>query len=160
MDIFNLFKEAEAKAKEAEAKAKEAEAKAKESEAKAKESEAKANAILNSRAWRITAPLRWVILQGRLMLIYGLKSRTKALARKLLQLFFILINKYPRCKRYLTYLANRLGILEYCKLICYGKNSSITIINKVKKTSRLTPQARKVYEDLKMGLKLYNKGGQ
>jgi len=137
---------------------KESEAKAKESEAKAKESEAKAKAIYNSRSWRITAPIRFVSSQVRLMISHGFKSRIKALARKLPQLFLIFINKYPMCKRCLTYFARRLKILDYCKLICYGKKTSI-LISKVKKINRLTPQSQKVYNDLSKAIKFQDKVG-
>ena len=62
------------------------------------------------------------------------------------------------CKRCLTYFARRLKILDYCKLICYGKKTSI-LISKVKKINRLTPQSQKVYEDLKIAIKFQDKVG-
>lgn len=72
------------------------------------------HAVLHSRSWRLTFPLRWLGHQARRLRDEGLASRTKALARKLIRPLarqgIKLINTRPRLRRACVALAHRLGL--------------------------------------------------
>ena len=64
----------ETKAKQVEIKAEQAEIKAEQAEAKAEQTKAALNVIYSSRSWRITAPLRWIGQQTRMIRQYWAKG--------------------------------------------------------------------------------------
>ncbi|EGI77341.1 FkbM family methyltransferase [Hylemonella gracilis] len=69
--------------KQAHAEAQQARAEAQQARAEAQQVRAEIESMLKSRSWRITAPMRWGALQIRRLREQGLKSRSKALLKKL-----------------------------------------------------------------------------
>jgi O-antigen chain-terminating methyltransferase len=68
--------------------------------------------LLNSKSWRMTAPLRWVFEQGRRLREHGLMARTKALAKKLLRRADKELSQRPLWRARLKSMMRRLGLLE------------------------------------------------
>jgi hypothetical protein len=164
MDIFNLFKESEAKAKESEAKAKESEAKAKESEAKAKESEAKAkesearlNAIYRSKSWRITSPLRFTFQSAKALLKgpKNLKAVIKNKSKILLGYISLFVNQQPKLRRTVLSLLVRFPtLMNFLKSAtnANSKNLPSNFENLPSNFENLSPITRKIYDDLKSSI--------
>ena len=115
MDIFNLFKESEAKAKESEAKAKESEAKAKESEANMNLILSQLDAIKGSKSWRITKPLRWMNLQISLLTQNRFKSRLKFIFFNIFKRFVFYIESRPKLKIVFIMSLKKIGIYSKVK---------------------------------------------
>ena len=159
--------EAEAKANEAEAKANEAEAKA--SEAKAGEAEAKAgeamhhlHLILNSKSWKITAPLRklvyflkwfkngvmaWLLFKPhsrprRIIksLILSLKHKI-ARSPKLRRMVFILLKPFPK----LTARLKRVGQASFYSTPPFQTQTRDDLHD-------LSPRAKQIYTQLKQAI--------
>jgi len=163
--------QAEAKAQQAEAKAQQAEAKAQQAEAKAQQAEAVSNeawsqlqAIYTSKSWRITAPLRWVAHQLRLLRERGLKSRIKAFVKKIARIAIRSISARPRLKRMAIYMARKLGIEQRLRRIYAGADSNAQsvvandlVINSPPGLEHLTPRARLIYSDLKAAMDRHKK---
>jgi len=165
-------REAEAKAREAEAKAGEAEAKAGEAEAKAREAEAQVQQttsmlqmVYNSRSWSITLPLRWVVHQARLLKQHGFFARIKSLVKKITRPFvrrgITFVNSRPGLRQRCLTLARRLGLYESLRDI-YLRFSGRTHqmpsaptqphTAKPKSPEDMTPNARRIYADLKASI--------
>lgn len=72
-------------------------------------------AVYNSKSWRVTEPLRWSAHQWRLLRQFGLKSRTKALAAKMLKQMVSFVMARPKLKSWGNRLAYRLGVAEQFK---------------------------------------------
>ena len=161
--------EAEAKAGEAEAKASEAEAKASEAEAKAGEAEAKAgeamhhlHLILNSKSWKITAPLRklvyflkwfkngvmaWLLFKPhsrprRIIksLILSLKHKI-ARSPKLRRMVFILLKPFPK----LTARLKRVGQASFYSTPPFQTQTRDDLHD-------LSPRAKQIYTQLKQAI--------
>jgi len=150
--------QSEAKANQAEAKANQAEAKANQAEVKAEELHIALHSVYTSRSWRITAPLRWLILQIRLLRQYGLFSRIKALIKKILGLLIgrgvAFMASHPGLRFRLIALLRKLGLYDALRLVYLRLSRS----HRPKKAGGyegpdnlqdLTPLARRIYADLK-----------
>jgi len=161
--------EAEAKASDAEAKASDAEAKASEAEAKAGEAEAKAgeamhhlHLILNSKSWKITAPLRklvyflkwfkngvmaWLLFKPhsrprRIIksLILSLKHKI-ARSPKLRRMVFILLKPFPK----LTARLKRVGQASFYSTPPFQTQTRDDLHD-------LSPRAKQIYTQLKQAI--------
>jgi SAM-dependent methyltransferase len=103
--ISEKTEQAEAKAEQAEAKAEQAEAKAEQAEAKAEQAIAELNLIYISTSWRITAPLRKLMLMFKA--IFRLTHKTlrrfylmqKGARRRLLLKSIVEVSRHPVLKR-------------------------------------------------------------
>lgn len=129
----------------------------KESEAKLKQSEAKLKAIRNARSSKTLTSIGMLTPQFHLMKTIGLKARIKSLAQKLLLHSTFFISKYPKIKKFLTYLLVQLRVLKYFRIFYDGIVSS-NMPYPVLKVRQLSPRARKIYHELKMSIKLLDKG--
>jgi len=166
-DEFALVSEvrAEAKAREAEAKAGEAEAKAREAEAQVQQTTSMLQMVYNSRSWSITLPLRWVVHQARLLKQHGFFARIKSLVKKITRPFvrrgITFVNSRPGLRQRCLTLARRLGLYESLRDI-YLRFSGRTHqmpsaptqphTAKPKSPEDMTPNARRIYADLKASI--------
>ena len=134
----------------AEAKANQAEAKANQAEAKANQAEANFVGLLNSKSWRLTAPLRWLGRMVRRITAKSLKGHLKALIRKVAgyaarhppfrQAAINMLNLFPSLKARL-------------KRVIYGGAMQLQRPHDVPiDVSELTPRARMIYGDLKAAI--------
>ena len=84
--------------------------------------------IYRSRSWRLTAPLRWVLLQFRLLKEYGLVSRVKALGHKAMNFFSSCMANFirtrPNAAKRLILISHRIGIHRQLKSIYTAANYS------------------------------------
>ena len=121
------------------------------------------NALNNSTSWRITAPPRWPVHQLRLLRQHGVKSRVKALAKKVLKQLLPFLLARPTLRTLATRLAHRLGIADRLKHFvrsCLvisppinGTNDDYCISsNPITDFANLSPRARQIYIDLKLAI--------
>ena len=105
----------------AEAKIKEAEARANVTEYRIQEIEQTLQVMLNSRSWRMTAPLRWFNFQLQLLRQHGIRARSIALLKKISRfvfrpvIFFIVTRPNLRFK--CIALAQRIGLYDRIRAI-------------------------------------------
>ena len=166
-NVFDGFmlvgqQQAESRAQQAEALAQQAQFQTQQAEIRAQQAEQlQANYerllkdLLNSRSWRITAPLRWGSNQVRLLRAHGFKARGKAFIKKLLKKSISVINTMPWVRPKAIALARRLGIAQRLRPIYYGGGADVVAAQAVSSpggivdsTDILTPRARKIYYDL------------
>ena len=142
--------EAEARAGEAEARASEAEGRASEAAARAGEAVANIEALLNSRSWRITAPVR-TLGQGFKDVQHPVRGRIKIV----LQHAFLFVQRRPRLKRLLIKVIGRLPRLKN-RLISIGRQRVVFETSNDRQVpaelEHLTPHARRIYQDLKVAI--------
>jgi O-antigen chain-terminating methyltransferase len=167
--IEDKAQQAQGKAKHAEERATHAEAVAKHAEERATHAEAVAHQyasqlldVRNSTSWRITAPLRWPVLQWRLLRQYGAKARIIALARRSLCKLWAVLDTQPTLKSWAIRFAYRLGLAERIKSVI--RNSSLRRDELTDRASSsgfqvssdhtvgLTPRSRQIYCDLKAAI--------
>jgi FkbM family methyltransferase len=149
-------KQAEARATQAETQAKQAEARATQAETQAKQAEARLSDLLNSTSWRVTAPMRWVSRQVRLLRKYGLRSQCKALVKKVLRKVRHEILERPALKHCLIGLICKLGLYSSLKAlnrrIVGDAHSAVVMAPYVlipAQVQHLSPHGRRIYLQLK-----------
>lgn len=163
-------RQADAKAAQAQVKAAQAQAQAQQAEAKAGNAQTQANefqkslhAVMNSRSWRITAPLRWCGSQMRLFRERGFKGRAKGLiktiARPLVRRSIALINARPDLRNRVAALAQRVGMYAFFRSIYWrfsvyensmrASASRADMSNQTVELPQLTPRAREIYAQLR-----------
>ena len=172
LNIEAKASEAEAKASEAEAKASEAEAKASEAEAKASEAEARTNdalhhyhSVINSNSWKIMKPFR---ILGKLVrwFVYGLyhwltfspTSRPRRVIKNLALKIKNYINTRPQLKYKIINILNKFPTLKArlkrignTEQSCHATENSKYKIQNLE-LSHLSPQAKRIYNDLKYAI--------
>jgi O-antigen chain-terminating methyltransferase len=156
----------EEQARQAEKEARQAEEEARQAEKEARKATIKMQDLYNSRSWRITAPLRWIVFQAKLLKQHGFPARIKALAKKIVR---PVVQYWPfsvasnfglrRCSVIIT---KRLGIYTVLHRIYvhFFKQKKIKLIcdkNVSQKLSHLTPNARHIYYQLKTAVAEYQK---
>ncbi|MDN0076842.1 class I SAM-dependent methyltransferase [Crenobacter sp. SG2303] len=123
-------------------------------------------AVLASRSWQITKPLRWCGLQARRLRDEGFVSRAKALVKKIgrpvVKRAMEFVNARPVLRKNIIELINRLGLYERIRRrywILQGKTHKVSplVIGRsfVNEFSDLSPRARQIYADLKIEIKKY-----
>ena len=171
--------QAEAKAQQAEVKAQQVQEQAMQAEAKAQQAEVKAQqataasaqhsmqlqAVYNSKSWRLTAPLRWTMLQTIRLNQEGLRSRLKAVVKKILRKFNQQLSAHPRLRRRLIAWSHKLGLHSKLKAIqrrvsgashqagMPAHSGSIPV-----GVGNMTPRARQIYAELKGAIARHKKG--
>ena len=134
----------------AEAKANQAEAKANQAEAKANQAEANFVGLLNSKSWRLTAPLRWLGRMVRRITAKSLKGHLKALIRKVAGY----AARHPPFRQAAINMLNHSPSLKArLKRVIYGGAMQMQPLRDVPiDVSELTPRARMIYGDLKAAI--------
>lgn len=154
---------ADAKAEQAQAQAQQAEAKAGHAQTQANEFQQSLHAVMNSRSWRITTPLRWCGLQMRLFRERGFKGRAKGLiktiARPLVRQSIAFVNARPALRNRAATLAQRAGLYQFFRSVYWRfsgyENSMRTsasgadMSNQAVESPQLTPRAREIYAKLR-----------
>lgn len=136
---------------EIETKAGEAEARAGEAEARAAEAVANIEAILNSRSWRLTAPIR--ALNGSMARIYqpGIRGRLKLF----LQHASLYIQRRPRLKNLVLNVLKQFPETK-ARLIRIAKQPMGDKFSNVAENplelANLSPRVRQIYHDLKVAI--------
>ena len=129
------------------AKASQAEAKASQAEAKASQAEANFTNLLNSKSWRVTAPLRWLGRKVRSVKSRSLKSRV----RSLLKFFagYVASNSLLKCA--VQRILNRYPSIKVriARIISDTETQIQRTQNKPLDVSHLSPRARQIYKNLK-----------
>ena len=142
-----------------------AEAKAREAEAQVQQTTSMLQMVYNSRSWSITLPLRWVVHQARLLKQHGFFARIKSLVKKITRPFvrrgITFVNSRPGLRQRCLTLARRLGLYESLRDI-YLRFSGRTHqmpsaptqphTAKPKSPEDMTPNARRIYADLKASI--------
>lgn len=107
------FGHAEALSQQALLRAEQAIQRAEESLRETKKAEQALVALLNSHSWKLTAPLRWISHQLRLLKKHGVATRLKSLIKKLLRpfinIFVKVLRTHPRLFRWTLALLNALS---------------------------------------------------
>ena len=127
-------------------------------EAKANQAEANFVGLLNSKSWRLTAPLRWLGRMVRRITAKSLKGHLKALIRKVAgyaarhppfrQAAINMLNLFPSLKTRLK------------RLIYSGEMQMQPPHDVPKNVSELTPRARMIYGDLKAAIARRKRGNR
>ncbi len=132
----------------------EAQARARVAEASAQEARQQVNAMLASRSWRVTSPLRWTSLQWRRLCDEGLKVRGKAGLKKLLRHVASFVDAHPAVRATLVTWSHRLGIYSVLRSR-YLRTISSTALTKTQveggmltTEDQLTPRARIIHQQL------------
>lgn len=158
--------QAEAKAHQAQEQATQADAKAQQAQAALVAHMTQLHAVYSSTSWRITAPLRWVIHQLRLLRDLGFKQRAKAAFEKVLRKVVPWIVARPKLKSLVSQLVYALGFDHRLKSLVRNllashqqsahQDSSQQIPTDL---TTLTSRARQIYHDLKLGIEIKQRGG-
>ena len=173
--VNERHQQAEAKAEQAEAKAEQAEAKAEQAEAKAEQAEAASNqhltqldAILASRSWRVTAPLRqtsrfvrWFVYGSVAWLTLQPGSRPRRVARSGLIWAINKVSAHPILKTRALRVLNKFPSLEQRLRRINFAQSSVSSASQTlsspsgrhEDTVILSPRARQIYSDINEAIK-------
>ena len=143
----------QAKADLAEAKAKQGEAKAKQAENVAAHHISELKSVYASKSWRVTAPLRWIFTQTKLLSTNGPKPRIKALIKKVLRKTNHELFLRPALRNRLKHWSYKLGFHPLLKwLLTKASDRPQSIENQFTNSQSLSPQARQIFNDLKQGI--------
>jgi SAM-dependent methyltransferase len=168
-DIINKLRQAEATAHNAEVTAQQAEATAHNAEVTAqqtnvasKDALTQLNAVLVSKSWRLTAPLRTCAQQVRLLHEYGFRSRSKSFIKKTIRYLTAKIHANPLLKKVIDRSAARLGIRTWLRELNRKAHNSAKHTHEVENLptdlQQLTPHARRIYAQLKSTIEEKHKG--
>jgi 2-polyprenyl-3-methyl-5-hydroxy-6-metoxy-1,4-benzoquinol methylase len=160
------FDRTETKAQQAETKAQQAETKAQQAETKAQQAEtASTNALTQlhavyvSTSWRITAPIRKTSLALR-ALLQSLKKVQPALKTKIKEALHqgkLYVNCRPKLKSALLRVLNKSPHLKTRLIKLTSHSNAIAPIPTPIELVNLSPNARKIYHDLKIAIENKNK---
>jgi len=117
----------------------------------------KLNAIYDSRSWRVTAPMRWVGFQLRLLRQHGPVARLKALVKKcvvpIVRYGIAYVYNRPTLRRYCLLMARNSGLyscLRYFYLMVYTDYSHNNKASGAVEVAnwQLTPKTQRIYIEL------------
>jgi FkbM family methyltransferase len=151
---------AEAKAQQAEIQAAAAEAKAQQAEIATHQYLAQLHAVYASKSWRVTAPLRWMLMQVKRLRGKGLKSCIKAFVKKTLRKINYELLLRPALRQRLLHWSRKLGLHAKLKSLLADAQgqpqsfypSSQSFENPSTGFQSLTPRARQIYINLKQAI--------
>ena len=139
-------------------------------EAKAEQLHAELHSVYVSRSWRITAPLRRLVHQARLLRQHGLylhkKTFVKRMGRRILSRSIVFINESPNLRIHVMRIINKLGLygalrrmyFQFLGAPAQQKKTPNNVLFNANTTSELTPQARRIYADLQARIASQEKG--
>jgi O-antigen chain-terminating methyltransferase len=163
--------QAEGKARQAEEKAQQAEVRARQVEEKARQAGDQLKAVLGSRSWRMTEPLRlvgkvlrWLVRGSVAWLTFAPTSRPRRAARQAaidLKMFFYMHPRLKRCA--LQCLTPFPGLKARLKRV--GSLPSEILESSINRgeslcvggLGHLSPRARRIYHDLKSAIEQHQK---
>lgn len=145
---------AELRAQQAQDRAIDAEAKAQQAQEQAmrsEEVEAQLHRVYNSTSWRVTAPIRWLVYQLRLLCAHGFMQRVRAGVKKILRKVFFYVYARTELRNIAIKVANKIGMTERLKI--FMRRLSISSQHSPKQSisefTDLTPRAKQIYQNLK-----------
>ena len=158
---------AEARAQQAVIQADRAEAQIRQAVSRAEDLHHALHAMINSRSWRITAPLRWLALNLKLLFENGFVDRLSAYVKKTkhsaVRWCLVFLETHPSTKAMLLRLARRLGIYRflYSKLAAHFSytNALASFAKQSEQSSMpdelkpLSPRTRQIYADLESAIR-------
>jgi len=115
--LLSSQQEAETKAQQAETKAQQAETKAQQAETVSALYIAQLQAVYASKSWRVTAPLRWVLIQAKLLCTEGPKSRIKTFIKKALRKINYELLKRPVLLQRVIRMCRKIGLYKWLRAI-------------------------------------------
>ena len=152
--------EAETKATQAETKATEAETKATEAQEKATQAEQNYHAILNSKSWKITKPLReltnfmrWFVTGVRHWVTFSPTSRPRRVAKKVLLNLKYKIAASPKLKKIILRILTKYPKLNTLILKIIMPQTELTKKNEQENSQLSSPRAKEIYRQLKERIK-------
>ena len=147
------------------AKAQEAARNAREAAEKAERTKAVLEDLYGSRSWRITAPLRWIHRTllwagGRALgwITFAPMSRPRRALRKVFKGLKASISRHPRLKRAVIWLLERFPKLRDRLRKGAAASRPEHRSTSVESFEDLSPEARKIYLNLKTAIEQYKKG--
>ncbi|WP_434658144.1 class I SAM-dependent methyltransferase [Sulfurimonas sp. NW9] len=150
----------EAKATQAEAKATQAEAKATQAEAKATQAEQNYYAILNSKSWKITKPLRevtsfirWFLTGVRHWVTFSPTSRPRRVVKKVLLSLKYKIASQPKLKKISVYILTKYPKLNMLILRLIMPQTKQTKTDLQENRQLNSPRAKQIYKQLQESIK-------
>jgi len=141
-----------------EEKAQQAEAKAQQAAIAVSRYTEQISANYGSTSWLVTAPLRWIMSQLRLLRTNGVRARLRALINKFFRWLGSFIMRRPLLKSFFKKACNFLGVTEIVKSLILGvhyyhsptsdRNASLTRVE----LDQISPHACQIYAELKMAI--------
>ena len=145
--IETKVQQAQAKADQAHAQAQQAQEQAQQAQVQAQQFQQALHAVVNSRSWRITAPLRWVVAILRAYSSSTLNFLTKALIQQT-----ELIKRYPRLRKVILISLDLSPKLK-SKIFNRLKNLKVKHQGIQDEIKMLTPRTRKIYAEFNAAIK-------
>ncbi len=148
--------------------AQQAEAKAQQAENDSQQFLTQLHAVYGSTSWRITAPLRWLYGQARLLRQEGLKVRIKAFIKKVLRKINHELLLRPGLRKQLIGWFKILGFEAWLKSLhakAHGQHASSSGLGSgqsllTRQMENLPPRAQEIYDNLKQAIELQKQGGK
>jgi O-antigen chain-terminating methyltransferase len=126
---------------------------------KAEQAMAQLQAVYASNSWRITAPLRWVLHQVKLIHNNGFKNRIKDFIRKLFKYLVAFVKARPKLKQLSFFLVQKMGLQDFFRRMQSSfffasaqSTFASSLAKKSKQNIKLTPRATVIYTDIKAAI--------
>lgn len=123
------------------------------------------NALLSSRSWRVTAPLRWPAHQQRLLIQYGFLHRFKAATKKVVRKANQLLVAQPFLRQLLIACSHKLGFYSKLKKLQRKFAGGVGQAEMPEYSGLepdelviMPPRAQQIYAELKEAIARHQKG--
>jgi O-antigen chain-terminating methyltransferase len=160
--VESAAQQAQERAIQAEVASKQAQERAIQAEVIAQAQANQLSDVYNSTSWRITAPLRWPVLQARLLREHGFKRRSKDAVKRVLRTLVQFVVARPSVYHFSIKVANKFGVVERLKPLArkllvgqsVGAFPFVAVPQATQGSSALAialnRHAERVYQDLKV----------